>query len=134
MTALDELIAALARADDSTAVTSIRQGRSLREAARLAVDLGWAGTASDGMNRALREQLEAFALSSALDQHVREHPQARPELAEVALALAEITHSPLADQRDLVQRAATEIVEVKPDADADDVLVWALALQSHAAG
>ena len=128
---ISALVDALAREDDSTAVTSIRQGRSLREAAKLAVDLGWASTANDGVNRALREQLEAFALRVALDHHLSEHPEARPGLGEIALALAELEHSPLADQPDLVRRAADEIVAVKPDADAEDVLVWALARQTH---
>jgi hypothetical protein len=39
----------------------------------------------------------------------------------------------LAGQPELIRRAAKAIVERRPDADADDVLLWAEALASSAA-
>lgn len=53
-----------------------------------------------------------------------------PSLAEVAVAAAQLDDSPLADELDLLRRAADEVVRLKPDADADDVLVYAAALRS----
>jgi hypothetical protein len=57
-----------------------------------------------------------------LDVHYRSHPDARPDLAEVALAAAEIVGHPLAARPDLVRRAATEVGLVKDDLGPDDVL------------
>ena len=64
---------------------------------------------------------------AALEQHFAAHPHARPSLAEVALALAAQDGSPLADRPELLERAATQLLARHPDADADDVLLWAEA-------
>lgn len=40
---------------------------------------------------------------------------------------------PLADEPDLIRRAAEQIVRERPDADADDVLLWARAQQQAGA-
>jgi hypothetical protein len=54
-------------------------------------------------------------------------------LAERAIAAAELDGSPLARQPELIRRAAAAIVERHPEADPDDVLLWAEALASSAA-
>lgn len=131
MPALDDLLDALGAEDDGTRVTSVRRPRSLDAAVQAAVALGWAPSANEGANRALRDDLEAFALGAALDAHLRHHPELAPDLGGVAVAVAELRHDPLADLPDLVRAAARDIVAVKPDATPDDVLVWALSLQTH---
>ena len=128
---LDELATALAAAEGPSAVTSFRQPESLRRAAQVAVELGWAPTANEGVVASLRDDLLAFCRSAAVELHGREVPEARPSLAGTALALAELDHDPLADEPKLIERAAAEIVSVRPDADADDVLVWAASLRHH---
>lgn len=131
MSTLDELLDALDARDGGSGVSSVRQPRALRRAMTLAVSMGWAASNNDGLNQAVRAQLEAFAQRTALDRHYQEHPRERPDLAEVALALAALDHSPLAGERELVQLAAYEVAAVRPDADADDVLLWAASLQQH---
>jgi hypothetical protein len=116
--------------DDESVVTSVRQPAALREALRAAVDLGMDANVNDATVRAVRDRLEAFAQRLALESHYAEHPEARPSLADVALAAAELDDDPLAADPALLRRAAGEVVAVKPDASADDVLVWAAALRS----
>ena len=134
MAKLDDLLEALRREEDGTKVTSVRRPRSLDAALHAAVAMGWAPSANEGANRALRDDLEAFALGAALDAHVSEHPELTPDLAGVAVAVAELRHDPLADSPDLVRAAAADIVKVKSDATPDDVLIWALSLQTHGIG
>lgn len=127
MTALDALLDALASSDTGTRVTSVRRSRALDAAVSPAVELGWAPNANEGLNSLLRASLESFARDLALEEHLQEHPHLRPTLAELTIAMAEIDHNPLADEPELISRAAEEIVAVKPAADPDDVLVWALS-------
>jgi len=131
MEQLDALLQALRAEEEGSQVTSVRRPRTLNAALRAAVAMGWASNANEGANRALRDELEAFALGAALDAHLSEHPQLTPDLAGVTVAVAELRHDPLADSPDLLRAAAAEIVTVKPDATADDVLVWALSMQTH---
>lgn len=131
MAKLDDLLAALRRADDGTKVTSVRRPRSLDAALHTAVKMGWAPSANEGVNRALRDELEAFALGAALDAHLSQNPALTPDLAGVAVAVAEVRHDALADSPDLIRAAAADILKVKPDASPDDVLVWALSLHNH---
>ena len=128
---LDDLLAALRREEGGTKVTSVRRPRSLDAALQAAVAMGWAASANDGANRALRDELEAFALGAALDAHLAETPELTPDLAGVAVAVAELRHDPLADKPDLVRAAAEDIIKVKSDATPDDVLVWALSMLTH---
>jgi hypothetical protein len=116
--------------DGESVVTSVRQPAALREALRVAVDLGMDATVNDATVRALRDRVETFAQRMALESHYSQHPEARPSLAEVALAAAELDDNPLSQEPALLRRAADEVVAVKPDASADDVLVWAAALHS----
>jgi predicted DsbA family dithiol-disulfide isomerase len=114
--------------EDATVVTSVRLSSSLREAVKAAVKAGMDANPNDAMLNAVRDRLEAFTQRLALDLHYERHPDARPSLAEIAIAAAQLDDSPLA--HDLLRRAADEVVRVKPDADADDVLVYAAALQA----
>ena len=58
---------------------------------------------------------------------LQQHPEVRPSLAELAIAAAELDGNPLAATPDLIREAAAAIVDRRPDADADDVLIWAEA-------
>lgn len=75
----------------------------------------------------LRRAWDTAASDIALEQHYAKHPQARPSLAEIAQALAAQDGSPVADRPDLIASAAEAVVARHPDADADDVLLWAEA-------
>lgn len=114
--------------EDATVVTSVRLPASLREAVRAAVKAGMDDTPNDAMLNAVGDRLAAFAQRLALDLHYERFPDARPSLAEVATAAAQLDDSPLAHEPELLRRAAQELVRLKPDADADDVLVYAAAL------
>lgn len=133
---MDDVVAELFKAvqrlahEDTTVVTSVRLSTSLREAVKAAVKAGMDDNPNDAMLHALRDRLEAFAQRLALDQHYERFPDARPSLIEVATAAAQLDDSPLAREPGLLRRAAEEVVRLKPDADADDVLVYAAALRS----
>lgn len=116
--------------EDATVVTSVRLSTSLREAVRAAVKAGMDDTPNDAILNAVRDRLAAFAQRLALDLHYERFPDARPSLAEVATAAAQLDDSPLAHEPGLLRRAAQELVRLKPDADADDVLVYAAALHA----
>ena len=129
---LQELSDAIEVIDEGPAsVTSIRQPEGLRRAIRAAVALGWARNANEGAVEALREELLFFCREKVLDAHIRQHPEAAPTLEGVALALAELRHDPLADEPELIAQAAREIVDIRPDAEPDEVLIWAASLRHH---
>lgn len=116
--------------DDSTINTSMRLPVALRQAAALAVE--WLGVASSTTTLtadALRSALETAVMDAALEAHFRQVPDARPSLAEVALALAAQDGSVLADRPDIIERATAQVIARHPHADADDVLLWAEAQQ-----
>jgi len=116
--------------EDATVVTSVRLSSSLREAVKAAVKAGMDANPNDAMLNAVRDRLEAFTQRLALDLHYERHPDVRPSLAEIAIAAAQLDDSSLAHDHDVLRRAADEVVRVKPAADADDVLVYAAALQA----
>jgi hypothetical protein len=118
--------------DGPTVVSSVRQPAALKEALRVAVELGLDANANDATVRAVRDRLEAFAQRRALDAHYAAHPGVRPSLAEVAQAAAELDGDPLAAEPALIRRAAKEIAALRPGATADDVLVYAAGLRSKA--
>jgi hypothetical protein len=97
----------------------------------MAVALGLAPNANDAANSAVRARVDAFAQRLALDEHYKAHPDARPALHEVAHALAVLDRHPLAERMDLLRQAAHEALLHKEDADADDVLLWAMSLLAH---
>lgn len=132
--ALDEMNRLLAEVDGETVNTSMRLPVALRDAAALAVTQFDAAPSTTHMTAsALRSTLETVVMEAALRLHYEQHPDARPSLSEVALALAVQDGSPLADRPDLVERAARAVAARRPDADADDVLLWAEALLVGAA-
>ncbi|MDQ1516433.1 MAG: hypothetical protein QOE80_2263 [Actinomycetota bacterium] len=118
---------------EDTVNTSVRLPVRLRDAAAVAAGMGLASSTTELTVRGLRDVLEAFAQRAVLDAHYRAHPEARPGLAEVALAAAELDGNPLAHRPELIRRAAEEIHSVKDDPDPDDVLLYAAALAAAAA-
>lgn len=132
MDAIDQLNELLDRGDDDTVGTSMRLPTALRDAAALAVQkLGVASSVTALTADALRSRLEAVAMQAALDAHYAAHPDARPSLADLAIAAAQIDGSPLAKRTKLLRQAANAVAKAHPDdADADMVLLWAEALAS----
>jgi hypothetical protein len=120
--------------DDRTVGTSMRIPESLRDAAALAVEHLHVAQSTTALTAdALRSRLEAIVMQAALDEHYRTHPKARPSLADLAVAAAELDGHPLASWPDVLRGAAAAVVKSHPDADADDVLLWAEA-QAAVAG
>jgi hypothetical protein len=128
---VEELMRALDDSDVTTTTTSLRQPVALRRALGIAVELGLAATANEATNESLRVGLRSFALGQALEQHYEEHPWARPNLYQLGVATAVMTGNPLAERKDLLRRAAREVKRLRPDADGDDVVLWAEALLQH---
>ena len=134
MDAIRRISELLERADEGTVGTSMRIPIALREAAALAVsELGAASSTTALTADALRTRLEAIVIEAALAAHYQQHPQSRPSLADLAIAAAELDANPLANNPRLIRDAAAAIVKRRPDADADDVLIWAEALASNVA-
>lgn len=129
---LRRLVELLDGAGEETVNTSIRLPVRLRDAAAVAAEMGLASSTSELTVRGLRDTLDAFTQRAVLDAHYRAHPEARPDLAEVALAAAEIDGNPLADRPDLIRRAAQEISAIKDDPAPDDVLLYAAGLAGAA--
>lgn len=126
--AIDRINKLLDSSDPETTNTSMRLPASLREAAALAVnELGAAPSTTALTAAALRAALEAAVVQAALDSHYEQHPDARPSLADLAVAAAELDGHPLAKEPELLRQAAVAIIEKHPDADPDDVLLWAEA-------
>jgi hypothetical protein len=114
--------------EQGTSNTSMRIPTALRDAAALAVgELGIAPSATALTTAALRATLEAVVMQAALDDHYEQHPEARPDLGDLAIAAAELDGHPLAGQPKRLRQAAAEIVTNHPDASPDDVLLWAEA-------
>ncbi len=76
---------------------------------------------------ALRSALEAAVMRAALDEHYAQFPETRPDLAEIAIATAELDGNPLAADPDRIRRAAAEIAAAHPHPEPEDVLLWAEA-------
>jgi hypothetical protein len=111
-----------------TSNTSMRIPTALREAAALAAkELNAAPSATALTTMALRSALEAAVMRATLDEHYAQYPEARPGLAEIAIATAELDGNPLAADPDRIRRAATEIAAAHPHPEPDDVLLWAEA-------
>lgn len=125
-TAIDHIIGLLDGPDGPTANTSMRLPDNLRKAAALAVGaLEMAPSTTLFTAEALRAELEHVVFRAALEEHYAEHPHVRPTLAELALAMAQVDGSDLADDPEALERAAAAVQLWKSDADADDVLAWA---------
>lgn len=126
--AIDRINELLGSTDPETVNTSMRIPKALREAAALAVsELGVAPSATVMATNALRSLLEATVALANLELHYEEYPQSRPTLADLAVVAAEWDGSPLAERPDLLRRYAEEIVQRHPNAEPEDVVLWAEA-------
>lgn len=126
--AIDRINELLDSTDLETVNTSMRIPKALRDAAALAVsELGVAPSATVVTANALRTFLEGTVVLAALDLHFEKYPEARPSLADLAIAAAEIEGSPLAQRPELLRRSAAEIQRRHPQAEPEDVLLWAEA-------
>lgn len=131
MDAVDKLLGLLDGLDSSaTTVTSVRQPAALREAVKLAVQLGMDANTNDATVHAVRDRVETFAQHLALEAHFRRHPHARPSLAELALAAAQLDGHPLAGDERLLRTAAAELGPSQPGATGADVLIYAMGMRS----
>lgn len=130
---LEQLLDLLGETDIETVGTSVRLPANLRRAASLAVEMGMGESTTDLTVRGLRDALEAFAQQAILDDHYRQFPEARPDLADVAIATAEIDGISIAQRPDLIRHAATRIVAIKRDPTPDEVLIYATGLAESAA-
>lgn len=125
---LEQFLDLLDSIDETTVGTSVRMPVALRDAAAVAVRAGLIASTTEATVRGLLIQLEAVAQRAVLDAHYREHPEARPDLGEIAVAAAELNAHPLATRPDLVQRAAKELVLIVDDPSPDEVLAYAAGL------
>jgi hypothetical protein len=133
-TVIDRINELLDSTDPETVNTSMRIPKALREAAALAVsELGVAPSATVMAANALRTLLEAVVNQAVLDRHYEEYPELRPTLADLAIAAAELDGNPLAQQPELIRKSAAEVQQRHPDAEPEDVLLWAEAREYTAA-
>jgi hypothetical protein len=130
---LEQLLRLLETPTGDTVGTSVRLPVNLRDAAAIAVDLGLAPSMTELTVRGLHDVLDAFAMQAVLDAHYETHPEVRPDLAEVALAAAELDGNPLAGRPDLIRRAAEDVGSFTADPHPDDVLLYAAGLAAAAA-
>jgi len=129
--AIDRINELLRSADPETTNTSMRIPKALREAAALAVkELGVAPSTTVLTANALRSVLEGAVMLAVLERHYEEYPEFRPSLGDLAVAAAEMDGHPLAQQPELLRKAAAEVQKRHPSASPDDALLWAEALQS----
>lgn len=132
--AIDRISELLDDAGSKTANTSMRIPKALRDAAALAVsELGVASSTTTLTTTALRAMLEALVMQAALDDHYARHPEARPDLGDLAVAAAELDGHPLAADPELIRRSAVEIAQRRPDVGPEDVVLWAEARSLPAA-
>lgn len=130
---LHHLLGLLDHESTGTVGTSIRVPANLREAIDVAAELGLSESTSELTVRGLRDALEAFAQRALLDAHYRDHPEAQPDLGEIAVATAELDDNPLAKRPELIRRAAEAVIALRRDATPDDVLMYAAGLAASAA-
>jgi hypothetical protein len=91
---IDRINELLDSTDDRTVNTSMRIPAALRDAAALAVsELDLAPSTTILTANALRAALEAAVVRAVLDRHYEEYPDARPTLADLAVAAAELDPS-----------------------------------------
>jgi hypothetical protein len=125
---LARMVELLASSRDETVGTSVRIPIDLRDAAAIAAELGLADSITELTVRGLRDKLDAIANRAILEEHFKQYPEARPTLAQVALAGAYIDGNPLKDRPELIERAAEKIAAVRADPSPDDVLLYAAGL------
>ena len=129
---LQRLLDLLDQVDDAATVgTSVRLPVALRDAAAVAVRAGLLSSVTEVTVRGLQAELEQVANRAVLDEHYREHPEARPSRWEVASQRPNCpgTHWQRAQ---LVRRAADEVVRIVDDPSPDEVLAYAAGLAAAA--
>jgi hypothetical protein len=115
-------------AGSETSNTSMRVPTALRDAAVLAVtELGVAPSTTALTIAALRARLEAVIMQATLDLHYERYPEARPDLGDLAIAVAELDGHPIAAEPERLRRAAAEVAGRHPAASPEDVLLCAEA-------
>ncbi len=134
--ATDKMDAILGRlgsagADNETVVSSVRLPVALRDAARALHELGVAPSFNEVLVQGARDRILALVHRGGLDAHYAHHPDVRPSPAAVAMALARMDGSELADHPDVIEQAAAELGAGRDDLSGDDVLVYAAALFAH---
>ena len=128
--AVDRINELLRSANPETVDSPMRIPKALREAAALAVkELGVAPSATVTAANALRNVLEGAVTLAVLELHYEQYPEFRPSLADLAVVAAESDGNPLAQQPELIRRYADEVKLRHPDAEPEDVLLWAEARQ-----
>lgn len=128
MQAVDRISELLESDMGQTSNTSMRIPTALRDAAAIAVrELGAAPSTTALTAAALRASLEAAVMQAVLDDHFRQYPEARPSLGDLAVAAAELDGHPLAGEPARIRQAALEVAARHPDAEPEDVLLWAEA-------
>jgi hypothetical protein len=128
--AIDRINELLRSTNPETVDSPMRIPKALREAAALAVkELGVAPSATVTAANALRTVLEGAVTLAALELHYEQYPEFRPSLADLAAVAAESDGNPLAQQPELIRRYADEVQLRHPDAEPEDVLLWAEARQ-----
>ena len=128
MQAVDRINELLESDMGQTSNTSMRIPTALRDAAAIAVrELGAASSTTALTAAALRARLEAAVMQAVLDDHIRQYPEARPSLGDLAVAAAELDGHPLAGEPERIRQAALEVEARHPDAEPEDVLLWAEA-------
>ena len=130
--ALGRFLELMENADDAASKskgTSIRVPTYLLDAHAEVAALGFVEGSFNRYAVALvLEDLEALAFNCALEDHFTAHPDARPSLLQVAIAGAALTNDPLQHRHDLIELGARRLKARDPEADADDVLLYATAL------
>lgn len=130
---LDLLDSAASGTDAASSGTSVRLPTALKEAAALASELGLADSASELTARGLHAALVDVAQRALLDEHYRIHPEARPDLAEVTIALAQLDANPLGDKPRIVRRAIAHLRSSGREPQPEEVLLFAAGLVAGAA-
>ena len=85
--------------------------------------------ASEAVLRSILTDIAQDLVFAAFDTAVTE---SAPTLGQLAWAAALLDGDPLAEQRDLLDAVAEQVVALKPDADGDDVVFAARVLQQSA--
>lgn len=130
---LDLLDSATSGTDATSSGTSVRLPTALKEAAALASELGLADSASELTARGLHAALVDVAQRALLDEHYRVQPEARPDLAEVTIALAQLDGNPLGDKPRIVRRAIAHLRASGREPQPEEVLLFAAGLVAGAA-
>ncbi len=130
-----DTIAGLLADDDAgtdTDPTSMRIPTPLRTAAKLAHQHLDAPTATDMAVAGLRNAIEVALIRASLDAHYDRHPETRPSLGAIAIAIAAQDRHPLAEHPEKILAAAAQAGDRVTTPR--EVLVWADASMHTSAG